>query len=294
MDSDNKIIHLNLNNTSVHNAILDLDFKNNNIINDVIYSSNGIDTRVEIKTNVVYYAETFFLKEKDINLFKIVIDVFRQKEPYTILQANEYIKFYDKVGYIDRANEIRRRLNAGQYVATQQQTETFITITPTAPPPPPPTFVPTTIIQNPVLPPLRNDSFSGENPLQYLKPDDIYLTTIQQNWINEAFRIYDVFKEIHTQLEQAERTLKLYDAQTTVGISFVDSMSRSYNTLSDVNIYINEVRLNFLNLQARINFEINSSVEYTRTMIAHVLSTLDSYQSTTMRLQNEFSLRQNR
>jgi len=103
-----------------------------------------------------------------------------------------------------------------------------------------------------------------------------------------------MFKNIHQILEQADRVLRLYDAQTVVDISFVETMSQSHNSLSSANIQLNEIRLQFENMREARNITQHSAVFYTERMIFHVLSVLNSYQTRTTNLQNEYNRRINR
>jgi hypothetical protein len=292
MDTDNRTIMINVPGAALSSTKLPLAFEGNSIIDDIRFDRVGNDVHIAILTHIVYYAETFNLREGDgLQVYKVVVDIYRQREPSTVEQARNYITFYETVRYFDRAAALRRRWNLHDFRVTPPTATIPILsptpiVTPPPPPPPPPPMIPVT--------PLPDYNLMLDNPLQYLKPDVTMLSDVQRNWINEAFSIYDLFKNIHNIIEQAERTLRLYDTQRTVNISFVDSMSRSYNSLSHVNIQINELRLQFNNILHRRTFPSNSQVEYTTTMIHHVLRTMDSYQNTVNGLQIEYDSRINR
>jgi len=296
LDTDNRLISIYVNNAVIASGFNEMDFTNNPLISGVEVETVGNNLRINISTHIVYYAETFFLKERfEERPFKIVVDIFRQKEPSTIEMAREYIIFYDTVGYKDRADALRRRISRNDF----RTTPIYFDDTPTTPPPPPPPPVvitppPSQIFTTPSGVRTFDESQMLENPLLYLKPDDTYLTDLQRMWMNEAFRLYDLFKNIHLTIEQAERILRLYDTQIVVNISFVDTMSKSYNSLSNINITINEIRLQFNNALQRENFPSNPTIEYTRVMINHVLRLMDSYQRRANDVQAEYDKRINR
>jgi len=288
LDTDNRSISISVNNAALAAGFNEMDFTNNPLISGVQVETVGNNLRINISTHIVYYAETFFLKERhEERPFKIVVDIFRQKEPSTIEMAREYIIFYDTVGYKDRADALRRRINRNDF----QTTPIYFNDTP---PTPPVITQPSQIFTTPSGVRPYDESQMLENPLLYLKPDDTFLTDLQRNWMNEAFRLYDLFKNIHQTIEQAERTLRLYDTQIVVNITFIDTMSKSYNSLSNINITINEIRLQFNNLLQRENFPTNPSIEYTRVMINHVLRMMDSYQKRANDVQAEYDKRINR
>jgi len=285
LDTDNRSISIQINNAVLSSGFTDLDFSYNPLIRDVTVERVGNGLRINISTHIVYYAETFLYRERQGDKpFKIVVDIYRQKEPTTIAQAREYIIFYETVGYLDRANALRRRINNNE----------FLDDTAARPYTPPPSTTPTQTIFTQHAPKPWDQTLLLENPLLYLKPDDTFLNDAQRNWVNEAFRLYDLFRQIHYIIEQAERTLRLYDTQTIVNISFIDSMSKSYNSLSGVNITINEIRLQYMNMLQREFFETAPPIEYTRTMIHHVLNVLDSYQQKATEVQAEYDKRINR
>jgi len=286
LDTDNRNISILINNATLSSGFTDLDFSYNPLISDVKITREGNGLRININTHIVYYAETFLYRERQGDKpFKIVVDIYRQKEPTTIEQAREYIIFYDTVGYTDRANALRRRIGRNE----------FMDATPAIyVPPTPPVITPAPIVFTQHAPKPWDQSLMLEDVLLYLKPDDTFLNEAQRNWVNEAFRLYDLFKHIYYIIEQAERTLRLYDTQTIVNISFIDSMSKSYNSLSSVNIQINEIRLQFMNMLQREYFETAPPIEYSRTMIHHVLNTMDSYQQRATEVQAEYDKRINR
>jgi hypothetical protein len=283
LDTDNRALHIHLNGTRLSQNILPMNFEHSQIVSSVRYEQSGNDLKINIMTHVVYYAETFFLHERNNNnenVFKIVVDIFRQREPTTLDAARHYLYFFETVGYHDRAAALRRRINANEFAIEPIRT---IATQPIITPP----------VMN-VVPLPIDESMFLENPLQYLRPDDIQLNDVQRNWVNEAFRIYELFRNIHNAIEQVERTLRLYDNQRSVNISFIDTMSRSYNSLSDINIQINEIRLQFNNILQRQNFTTNNTITYTQTMISHVLRVLDSYQQRVNQLQSAYDARINR
>jgi hypothetical protein len=312
LDSDNRQVFVNLNNVVIATNKLDLIFERHPLISNIEYIQNEQNTRINIHTNVMYYAETFSMIDQG-NIFKIVIDIYRQAEPISVEAAYEYIRFYEIVGYNKRAEALRKRIAKNDFPEPVIYYETFVTepiYTPqiiTIPeiieqPQEPLVITPEIAVVeqtifNPSLnslPPVPPEKFINENPLLYIKPDDVFLAESQRNWVNNAFRLYDYFKSLHHIIDDAEKTLMLYDTQKTVSISFIETMSRSYNSLSDVNINLNETKLNFNNLNDRINFPTNNSIEYTRIMIAHVLATIGSYQLQASRLQYEYDIRINR
>jgi len=290
LDTDNRNISISVNNATIAADFNEMDFTNNPLISGVQVETVGNNVRINISTHIVYYAETFFLKERfEQRPYKIVVDIYRQKEPSTIEMAREYIIFYDTVGYKDRADALRRRINRNDF----RTTPIYFDERPTLPPvviTPSPSQI---FTQSSGVRPF-DESQMLENPLLYLKPDDNFLTDQQRNWMNEGFRLYELFKNIHQIIEQAERTLRLYDTQIAVNITFIDTMSKSYNSLSNVNITINEIRLQFNNLLQRENFPTNPSIEYTRVMINHVLRLMDSYQKRANDVQAEYDKRINR
>ena len=286
MDTDNRAIHIHINETRLSPSILPMDFSSTALIDRVEYEQVGRDLRATIFTNVVYYAEAFFHIDSH---FKIVIDVYRQREPATLEQAMDYLHFFLTVGFLDRARALQRRIDNNDFLQPIAITREVATPRVELPPPPPP-LPPTPPVEMPrdaVIP-------TPENPLLYLKPDITFLTHAQQIWITEAFRIYDIFREIHNIIEQAERNLQLYDAQRTVDISFVETMSMSFNSLADANVKINEVRLQFGNLIERRTMTTHAAIVYTETMIGHIMRILSSYQVRVVNLQNEYNRRINR
>jgi len=286
LDTDNRNINIFINDAVLSPGFVDMDFSYNPLIKDITVEREGKGLRININTHIVYYAETFLYRERQGDRpFKIVVDIYRQKEPSTIEQAREYIIFYETVGYLDRANALRRRINRNDFYTTPAPYTDYVAPTPTLPPPP-------VFTQQGPRP--HDPNLFLDNPLQYLKPDDTFLNDLQRNWVIEAFRLYDLFKHIHYTIEQAERTLRLYDTQSIVNISFIDSMSKSYNSLSSVNITINEIRLQFTNLLQREYFETTPAIDYTRAMIHHVLNTMDSYQQRATSVQEEYDKRINR
>jgi len=292
LDTDNRSISILINDAVLSPAFTDLDFSYNPLINDITIERTGNGLRINISTHIVYYAETFLYRERQGDRpFKIVVDVFRQKEPTTIAQAREYIIFYDTVGYKDRADALRRRIARNEFLDTEPSL-TSIATPPIQTPPPINTGMLPVFTQHAPKP--WDQSLMLESVLLYLKPDDTFLNDAQRSWVNEGFRLYDLFKQIHYTIEQAERTLRLYDTQTIVNITFIDSMSKSYNSLSNVNIQINEIRLQFMNMLQREFFETAPPIEYTRTMIHHVLNTMDSYQKWATEVQTEYDKRINR
>jgi len=291
-DTDNKSISVTVSNAKMLSSILRQKFDDGKLIDEITYETRGNDLLINIKTNVVYYPETFNLKERTASsdVFKLVIDVYRQKEPSTLTQAQSYVTFFDIVGFKDRATALRRRINAGAFSNIMPETPTIFnpnTYTTT------PTQTVNTNTQSP-MPPLPEQRYLASDPMQYIMPDDIHLNEQQRNWVNEAFRVYNMFKNIYRVLDDAETTLRIYEEKRTVNISFINTMSLSYNSLSDANIQINQIRLQFMNLNQRRNFPSNQTIEYTSTMIAHVMRMLDSIQGVVNRIQSEFDVRINR
>ena len=296
-DTDNRAFYINIENARARNALLPMDFSTCNLIDGVTYETSGQNLRININASTIYYAETFNLRERNTlplsmqasghtasqtnMVYKIVVDIFRQREPWNLQSARNYITFYDTVGYTERANALRRRLNRGEFGTDTPPPQNTQTFTPPPPPPPPPA--------QPI-----DTNFSLTDPLLYLKPDVTHLNDAQRNWVNEAFRLYDIFKSIHITIEQARHILNLYDQQRTVDITFVETMSVNYNNLSNLNITINEIRLQYQNLLQRITFASNTQIQYTHNMIHHILATLDTYQNSVENLQNEYNSRINR
>ena len=281
MDTDNRVIHIQVNDTRLSSSILPIDFSTTPLIDRVSFEPSGRDLRISIFTNVVYYAESFFLREET---FKIVVDVYRQREPSTLEQAHEYLNFYTTVGFHDRAARLQRRIQNNEFPSSVARTDT---------PSPPPIIQEstTTTQQQRTIEPLETPSALRDDVLMYMKPDVSMLNINLQNWVNEAFRVYEIFVALHIDLEQAERTLELYDSQRIIDISFIETMSLSANFLSDANIRINEIRLQFQNLLSRIPQSNEAPIRYTGDMIQHVLGVLDSYQSRVLYLQSEFERR---
>ena len=291
MDTDNKLLTINLSETKLNPSIFKLDFASSPLLQDINYEPIGNDLKISISTNIVYYAECFSLIE---DVYKIVIDIYRQKEPTTIEQAKDYIIFYRKVGYHDRANALQRRINNNDFY--DQITNTLIT----TPPPPPPQQQRTNTSSTPTTPnsqlPTPNSQLPTytSDPFGYTRPNLNNLSLEIQNWIIEAFRIYDIFKELRTIIENAERTLRQYDASPTIDISFLETMIISHNSLTDAQIKIHEIRLHFLNLLNTKSPSSTQAIEYTERMINHILNVLDSYRIRVTDLQTEYARRINR
>ena|GEM_PF-2558347 len=283
MDTDNRVIRVMISQSSINNSLLPIDFSNTPLISHITYEPVGRDIRVSIFTNVVFFAESFFLVEEN---FKIVLDVYRQREPSTLEQAMEYLNFYRTVGFLDRANALQRRINNNDFVtpipfalngfesmnSNQQYSSSAHT-------------PPAVLVAD--LP----DTFLNENLLLYMRPDSTNLGSNIQSWINMSFRVYDIFTNFHISLEQVERTLILYDSKKVIDITFIDSMSTSSNILSDANIRINEIRLQFQNALNSRPPSNDAPVRYTYEMIQHVLSILDAYHHRVQHLQREFVAR---
>ena len=294
MDTDNRNILIHVSATALSPSLLNVDFSSTELISHVTFEPQGRDLRIALFTNVVFYAETFLHRD---DTFKIVVDVFRQREPRTLDQAHAVLNFYETVGYHERARALRRRINNNEFpshaVAVHQQERPVVVTRPVEPPP----VVTRRVEPSPPVPISGASTVTTgahENPLQYIKPDISFLNSAQQSWITEAFRVYDMFRHIHQMLEQAERVLRLYDAQTVVDISFVESMSQSHNSLSSANIQLNEIRLQFHNLRDQRNVAPHTAVAYTERMINHILGVLNAYQSRTTNLQIEYNRRINR
>ena len=301
-DTDNRVINLTVNNASLNAGILRQKFEPQQLIDEINFEVSGNNIRITIRTNVTYFAETFVHRERrpENDVFKIVIDVYRQRQPGTMAQAQQYLTFYDTVGFTDRATALRRRINSGAFGGTGSNTITGTThpdVTPTVLTAPQPTQPVTPFIppaQTTSIPPMPDQRFLSNDPLLYIKPDDIHLNDVQRNWVNEAFQVYNNFVNIYRVIDEAEKTLRLYEEQRTVNVTFINSMSQTYNSLSAANIQINEIRLHFMNLNQRRNFQSNPTIEYTATMVAHVTRMLDTLQGVVNRLQMEFDVRINR
>ena len=307
-DTDNRVIILNVNNARLNAGILRQKFEPQQLIDEISFDVVGNNIRVTIRTNVTYFAETFVHRERrpENDVFKIVIDVYRQRQPGTLAQAQQYLEFFDTVGFTDRATALRRRINSGAFggsgttgiasntgmPGTTHPDVSRTVLTAPTPSQPITPFTPTT--PPAALPPMPDQRFLSNDPLQYIRPDDMLLNDMQRNWVNEAFIVYNNFVNIYRVIDEAERTLRLYEEQRTVNVTFINSMSQTYNSLSASNIQINEIKLQFMNLNQRRNFQSNQTVEYTATMIAHVTRMLDSLQGVVNRLQMEFDVRINR
>ena len=289
MDTDNKLLTISLSETRQNPSLFKLDFGSSPLLSGIEYEAIGSDLKISISTNIVYYAECFSLVE---DVYKVVVDIYRQKEPTTIEQAREYINFYRKVGYHDRANALQRRINNNDFynpITTQFPTPTPQRPTPTPQPPTPTPQPPTPTPQPPTpTPQFQNDPFG------YVRPNLSGLSIDIQNWIIEAFRLYDIFKELRIIIENAERTLMQYDSSPTIDISFLETMSISHNSLSDAQIKIHEIRLHFINLINSKGSSSNQAIDYTERMINHILSILDSYRIRATDLQAEYARRINR
>ena len=288
IDTDNRVIQIHINDARLGNAILPIDFTATPLINHVVYEPINRDLRITIFSDIVFYAESFFLIEEN---FKIVVDVYRQRDPSTLEQAMHYLHFYETVGFHDRAIRLRRRIQNNEFMTPVPLSTSDI-----PPPPPPPPTQPReqqqqTSIQSPMQDHLESRPFQHENLLLYLRPDATHLNANQQNWINESFRIYDIFINLHLNLDLVERTLELYDTQRTIDITFIDTMSLSSNILSDANIKINEIRLQMQNAWNRRPQTNEAQIRYTEEMIQHVLSVLNSYHARVNRLQREYEMR---
>ena len=276
MDTDNKVIHVHLNDTRLNAQILPIDFSSTPLISHISFDTVGRDLRISLHTEVVFYAESFFLQEEN---FKIVLDVYRKREPATLAEALEYLNFYISVGFLDRAARLQFRIDNGEFNNPLPRTTVDIPI-PATPQPPIPFF--------------ENIDFSGfqhSNVLLYMKPDVTRLSRNLQNWINEAFRVYDIFINMNTSLDLVERTLNLYDVTNISDITFVEAMSMSNNILSDANIRINEIRLQLSNSWNRKPSSNVVAAKYTEEMIQHVLSTLNAYHDRVSNLQTEYERR---
>ncbi|MCL1827285.1 MAG: hypothetical protein FWG20_04500 [Candidatus Cloacimonetes bacterium] len=306
MDTDNKQIVLNFTGTKLNDSLFKLSFDDQWMFDDIRYEQEGNDLKVTMNMNVVYFAQCFTLTE---NVYKVVVDVYRQKEPTTVDQAKNYITFYRTVGYLSKANALQRRVNNNDFIVpiTATQSTSSVPTTPAeipTPPPPPPTRndppspPPTQTSQNvtPQMPQqtYSDASFRSENLFAYIKPNTTNLTISQVNWINEAFRYYDIFKEIRLIIENAESTLRLYDSQKTIDISFLEKMSLAHNSFSDAQIKLNEIKLTFSNLLNNKNFTSTDAIIYTDRMMNHVLSVAESYRLKIIELQTEYSKRINR
>ena len=290
MDTDNRVIHIHMNDTRLDPSILPIDFDTTPLISHISYETIGRDLRVSIYTNVIYYAETFFHQEEN---FKIVLDIYRQREPQTLAQALEYLNFYWTVGFHDRAVRLQRRIDNGEFrefVHMPVETNRNLHTTQQLPPISTPQVVNTTpepLFQNIELP----STFRTVNVMLYMRPDVNSLNLTLQNWVNEAFRVYDMFTNLSTNLDLVERTLKLYDTQSILDMTFVEAMSMSSNILSDANIRINEIRLLLTNSWNRKPQSNVLPVKYTEEMVQHVLSILNSYHERVFNLQTEYELR---
>jgi len=280
MDTDNKKIEIKISETRINPSLFKLNFESTSLLDDIIYETIGRDLTITINTNFVYYAECFTLVE---NVYKIVIDVFRQKEPTTMEQARDYVTFYRTVGYHDRANALQRRINNKEFIThIYQQQPNYAQPTST----PPPISV--------QIEKQADFGFSNDDLFNYTKPNINSLPVFMITWINDAFRIYDLFKEIRIILDKAENTLLLYDSQKTIDIGFLETMSISHNSLSDAHIKINEIKLAFQNLLNNKNFTPNEPTSYTEKMINHVLQATDMYRIKVTNIQNEYARRINR
>lgn len=279
MDTDNKMLYIHISNTQKSDSLLPLSFDNNFLVNQIQFESLDKDLKISIFTNIVYYAESFFLVDDH---FKVVIDLFRQKEPSNLDMAKDYLNFYNTVGYSERARLIKNLINNNKFSEPfYSDADNFVSTT----------ITPEKKIEEP-------EYFSNRQrntaPFNYIKPDIAYLNQNQKAWINESFMLYESFKNIHLSIEKARENIYLYDSKKSVDIKFIESMSKSYNSLSDINIRINEIRLNLMSLKKNINFERNESIDYTQDMIDSILVVLTLYQNNVIDLQSEFNKRINR
>lgn len=287
MDTDNKALYISISDAQINPSLLTMNFDDQPLIDNVFIEKIGNDIKISILTSVVYYAESFFLIDSH---FKIVLDIFRQREPSDLDSAKEYLKFFQTVGYRDRAAELQRRINRNDFIVPVNedlmQSEEIL-----------PKTVESQVLRQEEKMPVIKETETPANrladPLLYIRPDLSTSDKIQSEWINRAFSNYTIFKEIDDILKRSEATIIAYDNARTVEISFIEAMSRQYNSLSELNIRLNEVRLNLNTLIQRPVVNKNNAVNYTETMIRHILNVLPDYQTRIINVQQEYRKRLN-
>ena len=285
MDTDNKSMYISVSETKINPSILALNFSGNSLIREVNTEQLNDDVKITILTNVIYYAETFYLID---NQFKIVVDIFRKKEPENLNMANNYVNFFRTVGYHDRANSLQMRINNNEFSDTGYYEKKVLEPVPA--PLESSHIIPVQISSNDnEINSIHAVSYEiPKDPLLYIKPDVTRLDNEQSSFINSSFEAYNLFKNIDDLLNKAEASLTAYDKAKTVDISFIETMSRQFNALSDLNIQLNQIRLELNSLNQRRVNQNDSAIKYTQSMINHLSTLIPDYHIRIYKLQNEY------
>jgi len=286
LDTDNRLVLLSLSNTTMHPSILEVKLEKTLLLDHVEYNSSKTDLSITLHTSVVYYAEIFHLQEDDH--FKIVIDIYRQREPVNLEQAHNFLAFYKTVGYKERAAQLQRRIERNDFLTPYYPEDNRVDVTRRTSSISSPT---NTTPQDPPNLSVSRYSFETEDPMQYVMPTLKGLTVVQQNWVYDSFAVYLSFKELRKIIENAEKTLKYYDQYRSVDVDFLQNMTLAYNSLSDANIRINEIKLQFYNLLQNKTFISEQALVYTEKMINHIYLILDHYKQIIADLQAEYGRR---
>jgi len=282
MDTDNKTIYINISETKLDQHILPLDFTEYSLVNQVKTEKLQNDIKITILTNEIYYADTFYLNE---NQFKIVIDIYKAKDPQNLEMANNYVYFFQSVGFLDRANELQKRIDNNEFLP---QSSPVIT--------PHKANTPIQNINDPIQEKnepnthLVNNTLQDipKDPLLYIKPDISKLNANQNLWISNAFRVYEIFKEIDDLLKKAKASLTAYDKAKTVDISFIETMSSLFNNMSDSSIRLNQIKLELNSLSQNSIVSDNSAIIYTKQMINDITKIIPDYIKKVESLQSEY------
>jgi hypothetical protein len=234
----------------------------------VEYTRLGNNLNIAIYTGIVFFAEIFDLRYPN---FRLVVDIYRQREPLHIEAARDYLFFFRSVGFTDRANEMQARIDRGEF-------------------PPAPTIAirearPSVIIPDHAL----------INPFidiqVFEKPDISDLDPTSQTWITQAFYTYDIFVEFYELLVRAEQTLRYYETKRVIDLHFIEIISANLNFLNEANIRLNEIRLRFRNTVANRIDTSQHPIVLTNSMINHITGVLDDLEMRIRYLQMQYNLR---
>jgi hypothetical protein len=113
IEKSDDVVKIIVKESSLHNSIKDLPVKNNPVLSCYAFSKFKNDLVISIHLNRKqtdnrdYGVEDFVLKDKT---FKLVIDIFKYKEPLTRDEISSFIEFYNLVQLKEKATRYQKLL----------------------------------------------------------------------------------------------------------------------------------------------------------------------------------------
>ncbi len=265
MDVDNHQINLELQNTTKLKNMLPLKISSENkLIENVQFKQNKKEILINISCKSSYYAESFYLSG---DRFKIVVDIYKNEIPENNEMVNNYLIFYEIVGFYDKAERLKRFIEKNPFKNQESSIKT------------------TVIKQNVDNIPLVQDI---QDLLAFKKP---FLESdhLAYDWNNEAFELFDEIVQIfQKKLPESRFIIQQYKNSPQVDIAFLEQMSFDYNQLNTYPIKLNTIKVRTESLLN--NTPQAQNVDYTSQMLRkltlyipdlqnEVSATLKTYQS---------------